>query len=285
MKWWMIVVLAAAFWAAMIGLLIDREIIPYFEYQSAPSYETMLGRVDEPVYRRFEVLLGADPIGEGEEVVSFQPGPLYRIENRVRFNLKAVFAFMPVRHLTLSSQTDVNLNYELTSFRSTFSLGGDDRLILNAFRNGEKLDILYNGMTLQGSRQIDFPEDMMLSHNLVPYHGNRFLAVGLKWTIQMIEFDFLRGEPKFVPMYVSVEEKTRRTVLGREEDVYRVEIKRKPTNDLADYSALVMKDGSVVESVTTFGKYEITTRLVEQRTLGEAEFVDFPWAIPLEGGE
>lgn len=285
MKWWMVVLSASAFWAAMIGLLIEKEVIPYFEYQTAPSYETTLGRLDDPIYRRFEVVLGADPIGEGEEVVSFQSGPLYRIENRVRFDLQAIVKFIPFRHLTLTSATDINLNYELISFKSTLGLGDDNRLILNAFRTGEKLDILYNGMSLQGSRQIDFPEDMMLSHNLVPYHGNRYLAVGLKWTIQMIEFDFLRGEPKFVPMYVSVEEKTVRPVLGRDEDVYRVEIKRKPTNELADYTAYVMKDGTVVESKTSFGKSEITTRLVEQRTLSEAELADFPWRIRLEGDE
>ena len=266
MKWWLVVLASAGFWALMIALLIEREIIPYYEYQTAPSYETML-----------------DTIGEAEEVVSFQPGPLYRIENRVRVDLKAILSFIPARYLTVTSMTDINLNYELTSFRSTFGFGGDTRLMLNAFRKGERLDINYNGMGMQDSFDVDFPEDMMLSHNLVPYHGNRYLAVGLKWTIQMIEFDFLRGEPKFVSMYVSVEEKTRRQVLGREEDVYRVEIKRKPTHELADYTAWVMTDGSVVESVTSIGKYEITTRLVEQRALDETEFEHFPWRIPQEG--
>ena len=67
------------FWAVMIGLLIDREIVPYFEYQSSPSYQTMLAKVEEPTYRRYEVFMGGTRIGDAEELVAFESGPLYVI--------------------------------------------------------------------------------------------------------------------------------------------------------------------------------------------------------------
>lgn len=269
------------FWAVMIGLLIDREIVPYFEYQSSPSYQTMLAKVEEPTYRRYEVFMGGTRIGDAEELVAFESGPLYVIENRIRFDLSSLSKnlFGGVR-LLINARTEVNLTFELERFRSTMSLGPGLRMLTNAYREGDRLEITYRGLGLNGSKQMDFPSGMMLVHNFVPYQGNRYLAVGQKWRIQMIEFNWLGQEPGFVSAYVSVEERQTRIWQGREEDVYRVEIRRKPTEERVDYSAWVMRDGTVLESLTTFGRIEVTTRLVEQRILTEEEFIDFLWVIP-----
>ena len=69
---------------------------------------------------------------------------------------------------------------------------------------------------------------------------------------------------------------------GREEDVYRVVIRRKPNEERVDYAAWVMRDGTVIESLTTLGNIELTTRLVEQKALTPEEFDDFSWVIPKE---
>jgi hypothetical protein len=284
MRWKLLVLGSAAFWAVMMGLLVDREVVPYFKLQSAPTYRTVLGESKEPVFRRYDLLLGAQKIGIAEEMVSFRSGPSYWIENRLRLDLAGFARALKGVRLLVHSKSEVNLDYELTYFRSSMDLGGGVRFFTNGFRKGEQFEVYYSGLGLRGTRTLEFPKGAMLSHNFVPVQGHRMLAVGQMWRTQMIEFDWLGGQPQFVHAYASVESREPREVLGRTEDVYTVEIRRgSPADERVDYRAGVTRDGTVVESMTTLlGKIEMTARLTEQKRLSEAEYRGFRWQIPQE---
>lgn len=283
MRWKILLVGATAFWAVMAVELYRREIAPYFEYQKAPRYETVLGRVEEPMYRRYDVFLGAQPIGTAEELVSVQAGPLYQIENRLRVDLSQVLSLLRGVHLAVSSETDVNLDYELIGFRGVVGVG-TEKLMVNASRKGETLEVSYSGMKMHGRVPLDFPRGTMLAQNFFPVQGNRSLTVGQKWTMPMIDFDgcLLGRDPTFNPVYVSVEERAVRPVDGRDEVVHRVEVRDQATDEMADYSAWVMRNGTVIESTTKIGSLEVFIRLAESRRLGEAEYLGFQWRIPLD---
>lgn len=283
MRWKLLLLGATAFWAVMAVELYRREIAPYFEYQKAPRYETVLGRVEEPIYRRFDVFLGASPIGMAEERISVEPGPVYQMEHRLRVDLSQVLSLLKGVHLTASSETDVNLDYELIGFRSILGVGGQ-KLMVNASRKGETLEINYSGMKLRGTVPLHFPRGTMLAQNFFPVQGNRALTVGQKWTMPMIDFDgcLLGRDPTFNPVYVSVEERAVRPVNGRDEVVHRVEVRDKATDEMADYSAWVMQNGTVIESTTKIGSLEVFVRLVESKRLSEAEYLAFQWQIPLD---
>lgn len=278
MKWRFVVVGTTALWAWMTALLVKREIVPYFEYQSAPSYGTMLGKVDAPIYRRYEVFLGGTRVGEAEELISFESDPSYMIEDRVRFDLSSISRLASGKIL-IRSKTEVNLDFELTRFFAEMNLGGEMHLATHAFRDGDALEVSYRGLGMHDSVRMEFPRGTMLSHNFVPYHGNRYLAVGQKWKMQMIEFG-LTGRPRFVPSFVSVEERIVETWQGREEDVYRIEIKERPNQERVNYMAWVTRDGTVIKSLSTIGSIEVITNLVEQRTLTENETLSPRWEIP-----
>jgi hypothetical protein len=280
MKWRFVVVSTTALWAVMTALLIKREILPYFEYQSAPSYGTMLAKVEAPIYRRYEVFLGGTRVGDAEELISFESDPSYTIEDRMRFDLSALSRFASGK-IVIRSKTEVNLDFELTRFFAQMSLGVGMKLTINAFRDGDVLKVSYNGLGIRDDVPLEFPRGTMLSHNFVPYHGNRYLAVGQKWKMQMIEFD-ITGKPRFVPAFVSVEERLVETWQGREEDVYRIEIKERPNQERVNYMAWVTRDGTVIKSLSTIGSIEITTTLVEQRALTELESLSPHWQIPIE---
>ena len=284
MLWRITVLGATAFWIVMTVLLFLQEIMPYFKFQSMPSYQTMLGEFDRPTYKRYEILLGAQVVGEAEELLSVQPGPLYVVENRLQVDGVPLLG-----RLTVRSRSEINIDYQLIGFNSTLKLGSMKVFRADAFRKGKQLEVSIGGFGLRRETiTLDFPKGMMLTNNFVPVRGTRYLAVGREWKTQMINFDgmLLGGEARVVPAFVRVEERATRPFEGRRHVVYKVEVRDRPGDDLADYWGWVTRDGEVLESTIQIGRLQVITRLVERKSLTEEEFERLPWRIdPEEPGD
>ncbi|HYE99170.1 MAG TPA: hypothetical protein VEJ18_09685 [Planctomycetota bacterium] len=274
-------------WAAMMGILVHREILPYYEFQQAPSYRARLRDRTVPEVERRAVYFasGREPIGRSETLV--EPLPEGGAWLRSRFTLR-MSAFTPIPlaedQLTMSSDVRVDADYQLAEFRLQARIQGLP-VRVEAKREGEKLRTTYNLSLLgKGERVLDLPPDATISDNFLPFVGGGRLEQGKKWRLRILDLSSLasgRQEMGFTEMYATVVGREVVNVGGRDVPAWKVMVQEQPNDEPEKwaYQLWVEEGGAVVQQLMKINRLPCTIALEERRELTPEQAKAFPWSI------
>lgn len=276
-------------WAAMMGVLVHREILPYYEFQQAPSYRARLRDRTAPEVERRAVYFatGRDPIGRSETLV--EPLPEGGAWLRSRFTLR-MSAFTPVAlvedQLTMSSDVRVDADYQLAEFRLQARIQGMP-IRVEARREGTKLRASYNLSLLgKGERVLELPPDATISDNFLPFVGGGRLEVGKKWRLRILDLSSLasgRQEMGFTEMYATVVAREVVSTGGRDVPAWKVTVQEQPNDEPEKwaYQLWVDEAGTVVQQLMKINRLPCTIVLEEKRELTAEQAKSFRWSIDL----
>ncbi|MBI2933058.1 MAG: hypothetical protein HYY16_15550 [Planctomycetes bacterium] len=255
------------FWAVMMAALVKREVLPFFEYETAPSYRTMLRGLEQPQMERRAVYLGGERRGQAETVTEPRSNGHFRARSRMDLKVDAG----PLGAMPLRLRTEVNIDpaYQLSDFSLvTEVLGAPIRV--SGVRRGEKLLINYGTPLAKGMpSEIDFPRDMTLSDSFLPYAGGVKLSVGKKWRIQML--DMALSGVQTVTAFARVERQETIKWRGADVPTVVVEIRRRENSELPWQTLWVDEKGVVIMEQMTFDRLLYSIVLEEKRTLTPEE--------------
>lgn len=281
MRWTLTLIASAIFWSVMTVLLVRREIIPYFTYEDAPSYRTVVDTAELPEVRQYKILFGQEEIGQVETRLRKRPDlgpdlPFFQLETLMRLDLgRAARGLGGVS--TVYTSLLIDPGYQLHSFRSVGLVLGE-RVRVEGRREDDRLTLTVQALGSEMTEVIDWPRNMTIADSFLPVPGGSKLTIGKKWKPYIMDFDFFAGGVKRVPMFASVEERERIIVEGREYDTYRVDVKRRPDPDaMPDFRAWVLRDGTVIKETLALGPFNVELVLVKR--LREADAEHFAWTI------
>lgn len=263
-------------WAVMMGLLFQREIRPYFEYQRPPSYESILREKRNPEVQRRVIYFteGRTRIGECETLID--PKAEGGATLRTRF-LMGVSVFSPIPlpddKIYMVSEFKVDSAYRLSDFKMDCRFQGIP-ITLKGQRQGEKLFVSYNLMVARGDRLVDLPPDATLSDSFLPYLGGTGLEEGKKWRIRMVDLSGLitmgKGqELSFTEMFAAVEGREVVRAGTREVPCWKVSVREQANDDPEKwaYQLWVDEKGTVVQQLMKVNRLPCLVVLEEQRIL------------------
>lgn len=283
MRWTLTLLASAIFWGVMTFLLVRREIIPYFAYEDTPSYRSVFDAAELPEVRQYKILFGQKEIGNVETRLRTRPDlgsdlPFFQLETRMRIDLGLAAAGIGGESV-IASTLVIDPGYQLHSFRSVGRILAH-RMRIEGKRDDDKLSLTIKGFGADDiHEEVDWPRNATIADSFLPVQGGSKLDIGKKWKPYILDFDFLRGGVKRVPMFASVEEKERITVDEKEYDAYRIDIKRSYAPDaLPEFRAWVLRDGTVIRQTLTIGLFNVELNLTKRMTGAEAE--RFTWSIP-----
>ena len=272
-------------WAVMVYFLFEKEILPYFEYQTPPSYKTMLRDQKKAVVRYYSVSLGAQRVGEAETLTRPLPGGGHFMETRMVMKAGSFVQIKLVDDLVqIKNEVRVDADFRLTEFMLTGRMSGIP-IKVQGTRQDDQLHVRYRFLQFHDDQLFDFPDDATLSNEFFPFQGGAMLTVGKKWKMKMIDAGSL----------ISLNKKNRlalkevyATVVGREVveigeeksvEAFLVEVRRKHQEEIPSYRVWVDDRGTVVRQRSTFRKLENDIRLVEEREMSAEEAAAHTWRI------
>ena len=280
--------LTGLLWAAMMSLLVDREIRPYFEYQRPPSYEAVLaGRTKAEVQRRVIYFTeGRTKIGESETLIEPLEGGGASLRSRFSMKMSAFTTVkLPEDHVYLTSDFAVDGKYQLSAFKMDCRFQGFP-ITLKGQRQDEKLLVNYNLVLARGEKLVGLPPDAMLSDSFLPYLGGRGLSEGKKWRIRMVDLSSLvtmgkNQELAFSEVFAVVEGREVIRAGNRDLPCWKVTV-REQANDEPEkwaYRLWVDEKGTVIQQMMKVNRLPCTIVLEEQRTLTPEAAKTHRWRV------
>lgn len=278
---------SGVFWAVMMWLLVEREILPYFEYHQPPTYRGLLRDTRAAESRRYAIQFGTELIGEAESLTSPQEdGTLMRTRMWMRSSAFSPFP-LPDDLVTLRNDVRVDEDYRLRELELRARMSGIKVRVDGRREGEEQFRVKYNLLLLKDEHVLDLPEEGMLSNDFLPFQGGTSLRVGKKWKVRMLDVGdlySLRRSKKLTPreLYAMVDAREVVECLGgRRRMAFRVLLRRDPTEEVPSYTAWVDEEGVVVRQERILNKRKVVIVLEERRKLSEEAASDFEWTVEL----
>lgn len=286
-----LLLVSGCLWAAMMFLLFEREIRPYFEYQQPPSYRQLLrDRKDAEVTLR-RIQFAQQKIGDAESMTEPLPDGGYRMTTRLvikmgvfmRSGLPAGLT-LPDDRIFLVSVVRVDDAYQLSEIELEAGLQGMG-LKVRGVREGDRLKVKYDFLGIhQGEQSVHLPPDATLSDNFMPYQGGARLTVGKKWRMRILDLDNLIGlnskqELSFSEVYATVVGREALKHHRRELAAFKVEVRKNPTDELPAYTLWVDDEGTVLQQQMTIQKLPCTFTLADRRRMTPDEARAYSWQV------
>jgi hypothetical protein len=272
-------------WAVMMWLLFEREIRPYFEYQSPPSYRTLLQRKRQPEMEKRGIYFASQRIGEAESLIEPQSADGgARLRSRLALQMKPFGApTLGDDRVSLTSDVRVDANYQLAGFQLEGHLQGIP-LSAKGRRQGGKLRLSYHMLLFNGDQEIDFPPDATLADNFLPYVGGGGLTEGKKWKMKLFDVGNLVGlgkkdEKALTDLYASVVGREMIEGRGRQNNAFKIEVRKQPTDEYWAYTLWVDEEGVVLQQLMKINKLPCKIVLEEQRTLTPEAAQNYRWSV------
>lgn len=266
--------IAGSFWAVMMALLVQREVLPYLEFRDPPSYRSYLKSVTHPELTRQAIFMSGRPGGEIETVVVPHPNGTAELRSYVRFELPDVPG--DDKNLWMASRTQVDRDRRLIRY-DLRALGSGVPMMMAAVRMGQKVRIEMSALLFRRAFETPFDNDAVFTDGFLPYFGGK-LSVGKKWRVKSLDIRNAGGDTAGISapdLFATVEERKNINVNGEPMSCYEVVFRRTPTRDedAISHVVYVNEGGTVVMTTLFFGRYVYHIYLVEKRTLtyGEAE--------------
>lgn len=275
-------------WAAMVLLLFEREIRPYFEYSQPPNYRSILARKRLPEVERRRIELGAETLGEAETLLTPQADGGFRMETRMTLRMRP---FMPAVALRddrshLVTRLRVDPNFELSEVRVRGTSQGIP-LSITGRRLGSHLRVTYAllGGLLQGDKLVEFPREATLADSFFPFQGGVRLSEGKKWRLRMLDLGSVasagQGQGLSVTeMYAAVVGREAVEDRGREVMAYKVEVRADPTREFWDYVFWVDEEGTVLRQLLKFNNVACVVVLEHRAELTPEGAERHEWRVP-----
>lgn len=273
-----VLILGGAAWTVMMTLLVQREVLPYFEFQAPPSYHTWLAGKEQAEATRYRIYREDRLEGRMETLLRPRPGGEARMESRIRFEMMGQEFFM-------ASDVEIDRTHQLKSFRLNGKLAGLP-LRIQATRFGRRLKVSYSLAFLKkGKEEIDFPKDMMLTGGFMPVLDGGQLEVGKKWRVKSLPIGEMIGAGKMgglasSDLYATVEARKEIRFQGRDLPAYEVVLRKGPTEDARiSHRIFIGDDGTPLLTIFHAGGagYQIRLDRVEKLSPEEAE--NWKWSV------
>lgn len=267
--------LAGIFWAIMTALLVQREILPYLEFQDPPSYRSFLRGIAEPEFTHQKIYMSGKEVGEIETLIVPRADGTFEIRSWARFEMPDLPAPIPDKNVYSASRTEIDRSYLMSRQISRTQVLGLS-MTAQAQRTGEKMRLTVD-VPLLGKPKVydnlDFAKDEMLADPFVPYFGGK-LSVGKKWKAKTLDVTSVSPSTDLSKigandLYATVEERKRIRYQGKEVDCYEVVFRKRPTPDEDAISHIVyVNDSGVVIQTTLFlGKFVYNICLLDKRSI------------------
>jgi len=265
-------------WAVMMFTLVRREVVPYFDYQTPPSYRDVLRDLRLAELTKGEIQAAGMPVGRIETMSERIPDGTVRIRTWADMNArilgtgKQATDNVPIK---LKSESVVDALYRLSSLWSEIDVGFGVATV-DGVREGDFLNVKFSlgtGKKTFGavSQKVEVPKEGMMGDLFQPFSGGGSLFVGKKWKIPTMTADVTGARLSW--LYASVTD--REEILWRDEKVQtmRVEIRTEPTEEKRPtHISWCRSDGIAVKQQFTFQSlvYEIVFVSREEQSRGQA---------------
>ncbi len=265
----LVLLVTGAVWALMMAALVTRELVPYLEYQTAPSYRSLIQAGPRYEYVRRGIFEGPTRIGESQTLVHPGERAGTYVVTRFQMSMRNV-PRIGVIDVDLRSEILIDASYQIDTFRfkgrvSVFPIEAEGR------RVGDSLAFTVSFGDVKREGAIPFEKGMTLAGSMLPQHSMGRPRRGMKWAPTMVDFDIAQGL-KIVKIFASVaEERVAIDFRGQKVECYQVEFRREPTKELHFALLWVDDSGTVLrEQFEMFG-YPYNIDLEERRELSPEE--------------
>jgi hypothetical protein len=263
-------ILSGTLWVIMMQRLYEREIIRALEYETPPSYRALLMNKTRPEYTRMGLYQGTRRLGQLESFTLPQPDNTYLLINRGGLEfpsplIKRLLKFKEAR-IYFDSTIEIDQRFQLKRFKMC-ARGFGIEIKSWGQREGTKLIVQYKTPFSEGKHRVDFPKDMTLVDNFLPFSRIPKLEVGKKWIIKMADISLADKMLRMKNLYAQVEAKEKYYWQGRQIDVFRVGIRTDVTDPLPRYLLWVTPKGEVLEEMITYNKGSYRLQLEEHSEL------------------
>jgi len=272
-------------WAAMMFLLFQREIRPYFEYQAPPTYRAMFRDRTQAEHQRRLVFFAESRIGEAESLSEPLPGGGFRMRSRMLMHMKPFGGIpLPDDRAYMASEFRLDGGYLLSDFRINGNLQGLP-ISARGERQGDKLLLSYNLVLLKNDGQlIPFPKDATLSDNFLPYQGGGRLEEGKKWKMKMFDLGNLVSMNKdhqveLTELYAAVVDREKPPSRQEERLAWKIEVRRQPADEYWMYLLWVDDEGNVLEQHMKINKLVCRIVMDTRRFLSDEQLKAFAWEV------
>lgn len=244
---WTVVVVIAAFWVLMMGLLFEREIRPFIDNQAPPTYRRMLVGDGRPQTVRMQILRRLRPAGMYTATFTPQPSGFCRLKEVLGMDVELGRIKL---HTTTTIETLIDPEFQLAKFGMEMEGAG---LVLRV--DGVRLDretlqiVLASPLSGRIEKTIPFEKDMVLSNDFSPFFRLPDLTPGREWIVHTLSPNLLQRDVAILPLRARVVE---RETIGwgegvAEVTVHRVEVAAPEANGRVKYRVWVDLEGRVLQ--------------------------------------
>jgi hypothetical protein len=272
-------------WSVMMYLLFEYEIKPYFEYQKAPTYQTIFRDRTHAEFQRRSVWFADKRIGDAESLSEPVDGGGFRMRSRMLMHMRSFGGpSLPDDRAYMTSEFRLDSTLLLADFRLNGNLQGIP-VSAKGERQGDKMLISYNLVILKkDGLLVDFPRDATLSDNFLPYQGGGRLEDGKKWKIKMFDLGNLismnkEHQVEMTELYASVVDREKPPSSNSEKAAWKVWVRKQPSDEFAMYELWVDDEGNLLEQHMKINKLPCRIVLENRRNLMPEELKDFDWGV------
>ncbi len=265
-------------WAVMMSLLVQREVLPYFEFQAPPSYRTWLAKKDRAEATRYRIYQADHNVGQMETLVLPNEDGSAHMESRLQFQMMG-------QEIVMSTEVEIDQGQQLKSFQMNGKFATLP-IWIQATRFGRKLKVAYNLSFLKkGKEEIDFPRDTMLTGGFMPVLDGGNLDVGKKWRVKSLPIGEMLGGQNMgafasSDLYATVEARREIRFQGKDLPAYEVVIRKGPAEDARiSHRIFIGEDGTPLRTVFKTGKTEYEIRLDHVQQMTPADAKNWEWNV------
>jgi hypothetical protein len=265
----LVLLVTGVVWALMMAALVSSELIPYMEYQGAPTYRAVVQSGPRYELIRRGIFEGqTDRIGESTTLVY----PAERGATHVVTNFRMAMSRIPqLGRVEVSMRSDLRIDaaYQLDTFRFRGKVLMP--ILVEGRREEERLQYSASFGGLQREGSLPFERGMTFAGSTLPQHAVGRPRPGMRWTPHMVDFDLTQGL-KITKIYASIVDETSTIVYQDREIVcHQIQFRRDPTKELYFAQIWVDDEGNVLrEQFEAFG-YPYRIELEERREVSPEE--------------
>jgi len=253
----------------MMAALVNREVIPYLEYQAAPSYRSLVQSGPRYEYVRRGIFEGMTRIGESQTLVYPGERAGTYVVTRFQMSMRNV-PRVGVIEVDIRSEILIDASYQIDQFWfkgkvALFPIEAKGR------RVGDTLAFTVSFGDVQREGAIPFEKGMTLAGSMLPQHAMGRPRRGMKWAPTMVDFDIAQGL-KIVKIFASIaDERATIDFRGQKVECFQVEFRREPTKETHFALLWVDDSGTVLREQFEMLGYPYKIDLEERRELSPEE--------------
>jgi hypothetical protein len=281
----LVLAVTGIFWAYMMSEMLQREIVPYFEYQASPSYRTMLRERAQRELVRRTIRIGTEHIGEAVTVIYPGPGGGTHQFTDLKLSLRGMLPMLRLDQklpqaldkISIQTRVFIDVAFQLESFSSS-----GDLLVpvqIEGRRQGDVVQITYQIDRVRGSVELPFDKLSMLAGLSSPMEGVGKPALGKRWKIQTLDVELWSAKPRMTTVFAQIVEREYMDHKGKKVLAFRIDVRRKLDDGRPLSQVWVDDQGEViVEQMDVLGRIPCTIELEEKRSLTAGEVSE--WVSP-----